>query len=70
MEFIVDALPLKLIEMNSTMMGNYIKFCADQLLISRSYQRQYKIGNPLKWMEMISLQGKTNFFEKRIVEYS
>ena len=52
------------------MMCDYIKFCADQLLIALGYQRHYKIGNLFEWMEMISLQGKTNFFKKRIGEYS
>ncbi len=64
MEFVVDALPIKLIRMNSAMMCNYIKFCADQLLITLGYQCHYKVGNPFEWMETISLQGKTNFFEK------
>jgi ribonucleotide reductase beta subunit family protein with ferritin-like domain len=58
MEFVVDALPVELIGMNSTMMCNYIKFCADRLLITLGCCRHYKTGNPFKWMEMISLQGK------------
>jgi ribonucleotide reductase beta subunit family protein with ferritin-like domain len=70
MEFVVDALPVELIGMNSAMMYNYIKFCADQLLITLWYQCHYKVGNPFEWMEMISLQGKMNFFEKRFGEYS
>jgi ribonucleotide reductase beta subunit family protein with ferritin-like domain len=70
MEFVVNALPVELIGMNSTMMCNYIKFCANQLLIALGCQRHYKIGNPFDWMEMISIQGKTNFFEKRVGEYS
>ena len=70
MEFVVDALPVELIGMNSSMMCDYIKFCADRLLIALGYQRHYKIDNPFEWMEMISLQGKTNFFEKRVGEYS
>ena len=70
MEFVVDALPVELIGMNSSMMCDYIKFCADQLLIALGYQRHYKIGNPFEWMEMISLQGKMDFFEKRVGEYS
>jgi len=70
MEFVVDALPVELIEMNSTMMCNYIKFCADQLLLCLGCERHFKIGNPFEWMETISLQGKTNFFEKRVGEYS
>jgi ribonucleoside-diphosphate reductase subunit M2 len=65
MEFVVDALPVELIRMNSTMMCNYIKFCADQLLLCLRCDRHFKIGNLFKWMETISLQGKTNFFEKR-----
>jgi ribonucleoside-diphosphate reductase subunit M2 len=70
MEFIVDALPVELIGINSIMMCNYIKFCADQLLIALGCSRYYKIGNPFEWMEMINLQGKTNFFVKCIGEYS
>ncbi len=69
MEFVVNALPVVLIGMNSSMMCDYIKFCANRLLIA-GYQRHYKIGNPFEWMEMISFQGKTNFFEKRVGEYS
>ena len=64
MEFVIDALPVELIGMNSGMMCNYIRFCADQLLLSLGCGRHYKIGNPLEWMETISLQGKTNFSEK------
>ena len=58
MEFVVDALPVELIGMNSSMMCDYIKFCADRLLIALGYQRHYKIGNLFECMEMISLQGK------------
>jgi ribonucleoside-diphosphate reductase subunit M2 len=64
MEFVVDALPVELIGMNSGMMCNYIRFCADRLLLSLGCGRHYKIGIPFEWMETISLQGKTNFFEK------
>jgi ribonucleotide reductase beta subunit family protein with ferritin-like domain len=56
--------------MKSLMMCNYIKFWADQLLITLGCNRYYKIGNPFEWMETISLQGKPNFFEKRVSEYS
>jgi len=70
MEFVVDALPVELIGMNSRMMCNYIRFCTDQLLFSLGCGRHYKIENPFEWMETISLQGKTNFFEKRVGEYS
>ncbi len=56
--------------MNLPMMCNYIKFCADWLLVTLGCQRHYKTGNLFEWMEMISLQGKTNFFEKRVGEYA
>ena len=58
MEFVVDALPVELIGMNSGLMCNYIRFCADRLLLSLGCGRHYKIGNPFEWMETISLQGK------------
>ena len=70
LEFVVNALPVELIGMNSTMMCNYIKFCADRLLLTLKCKRHYNTNNPFEWMEMISLQGKTNFFEKRVGEYS
>jgi ribonucleoside-diphosphate reductase subunit M2 len=70
MEFVVHALPVELIGMNSGMMCNYIRFCADRHLLSLGCGRHDKIGNPFEWMETISLQGKTNFFEKRVGEYS
>jgi ribonucleoside-diphosphate reductase subunit M2 len=70
MEFVVDALPVKLIGMNSTMICNYIKFCADQLLLCLGCNCHFKIKNPFEWMETISFQGKTNLFEKRVKEYS
>ena len=66
LDFIVDALPVELFGMNSTMMCNYIKFCADRLLFAFGCRHHYKVGNPFKWMEMISLQGKTNCW--RILE--
>jgi ribonucleoside-diphosphate reductase subunit M2 len=69
-EFVVDALPVELIGMNSSMMCDFIKFCADRLLLSLGCDRHYRVGNPFEWMETISLQGKTNFFEKRVGEYS
>ncbi len=70
MEFVVDALPVELIGMNSGIMCNCIRFCTGQLLLSLGCGRHYKIGNPFEWMETISLQGKTNFSEKRVGEYS
>lgn len=69
-EFVSDALPVELIGMNSTMMCQYIEFCADRLLAALNVPKVYKATNPFEWMEMISLQGKTNFFEKRVGEYS
>ncbi|CAJ1949592.1 unnamed protein product [Cylindrotheca closterium] len=70
MEFVSDALPVELIGMNSTLMTEYIKFCADRLLGSLGCARHYNTKNPFEWMESISLQGKTNFFEKRVGEYA
>ena len=69
-EFVQDALPVELIGMNSSLMCNYIEFCADRLLQSLECPKQYNATNPFEWMEMISLQGKTNFFEKRVGEYA
>ena len=69
-EFVRDALPVELIGMNSVLMSNYIEFCADRLLQALDCPKFYKTANPFDWMDMISLQGKTNFFEKRVSEYS
>lgn len=69
-EFVSSALPVELIGMNSTLMTQYIKFCADRLLISLGCDKKYNVMNPFDWMESISLQGKTNFFEKRVSEYA
>lgn len=69
-DFIQDALPVELIGMNSGSMCRYIEFCADRLLTALGYQKLYNVTNPFEWMDMISLQGKTNFFEKRVGEYS
>ena len=68
-EFVSDALPVELIGMNSKLMGQYIEFVADRLLFALGYQKYFHTQNPFEWMEMISLQGKTNFFEKRVGEY-
>ena len=67
--FICDALPVSLIGMNKEMMSEYIEFCADRLMLSLGCSKLYGTANPFDWMEMISLQGKTNFFEKRVSEY-
>ena len=69
-EFVRDALPVELIGMNSRLMIQYIEFCADRLLVELKCDKLYNTANPFDWMDMISLQGKTNFFEKRVSEYS
>jgi ribonucleoside-diphosphate reductase beta chain len=68
-EFIVDALPVNLIGMNSKMMSQYIEFVADRWLTELGCDKYYNATNPFDFMEMISLQGKTNFFEKRVGDY-
>ncbi|MBP6794458.1 MAG: ribonucleotide-diphosphate reductase subunit beta [Saprospiraceae bacterium] len=68
-EFVSDALPVKLIGMNADLMCQYIEFVADRLLVSLGNEKIYNVENPFPFMEMISLSGKTNFFEKRVGEY-
>ena len=68
-EFITEALPVSLIGMNSKLMSQYIEFVADRLLVSLNQEKYYNVSNPFDFMDMISLQGKTNFFEKRVAEY-
>jgi ribonucleoside-diphosphate reductase beta chain len=68
-EFVTEALPVGLIGMNADLMSQYIEFVADRLLLSLGLQKHYKAQNPFDWMELISLQGKTNFFEKRVGDY-
>jgi ribonucleoside-diphosphate reductase beta chain len=68
-EFVRDALPVSLIGMNADWMCQYIRFCADRLVYQLGYEKPYGARNPFDWMELISLQGKTNFFEKRVAEY-
>merc|ERR1712198_730439 len=68
-EFLTDALPVKLIGMNCDLMSTYIKFVADRLLTELSCQKIYNVENPFDFMENISLDGKTNFFEKRVGDY-
>lgn len=68
-EFVLDALPVKLIGMNGELMCQYIEFVADRLLNALGYSKIYQVQNPFDFMELISLQGKTNFFEKRVSEY-
>ncbi|GAA5994395.1 ribonucleotide-diphosphate reductase subunit RNR2 [Rhodotorula paludigena] len=69
-EFLTEALPVKLIGMNSDLMCQYIEFVADRLLVSLGNDKIYNRENPFDFMEMISMEGKTNFFEKRVSEYS
>jgi ribonucleotide reductase beta subunit family protein with ferritin-like domain len=69
MGFVSESLPVELIGMNSGLMSQYIRFVADRLLYSLGVPKHYHDENPFEWMEMISLQGKTNFFEKRVAEY-
>jgi len=68
--YITEALPAALIGMNNKMMSTYIEFVADRLLHELGYKKLYNVENPFDWMQMISLQGKTNFFEKRVAEYA
>jgi len=66
---VTDALPVELIGMNSKLMSQYIEFVADRLLYALGVPKHYNVTNPFEWMDMISLQGKTNFFEKKVAEY-
>jgi ribonucleoside-diphosphate reductase subunit M2 len=69
-EFICEALPCRLIGMNSQMMTQYIQFVADRLVVQLGYDKIYNVANPFDWMELISLAGKTNFFEKTVSDYA
>jgi ribonucleotide reductase beta subunit family protein with ferritin-like domain len=69
-EFICEALPCRLIGMNSKLMSQYIEFVADRLSLQLGYDKIYNSSNPFDFMEMISVEGKTNFFEKRVSEYA
>ncbi|KAJ3606569.1 hypothetical protein NHX12_026090 [Muraenolepis orangiensis] len=68
-EFLTEALPVKLIGMNCDLMKQYIEFVADRLIVELGFNKIYKVENPFDFMENISLEGKTNFFEKRVGEY-
>ena len=68
-EFICDAFLVALGSMNGALMGQYIEFVADRLLMALGCRKMYNAANPFDWMELISLQGKTNFFEKRVGDY-
>ena len=69
-EFINEAIPCRMIGMNSNMMSQYIEFVADRLALQLGNDKIYNSSNPFDWMEMISLEGKTNFFEKVVSDYS
>lgn len=68
-EFVCEALPVDLIGMNKRLMSQYIEFVADRLLVALGNDKHFLATNPFDWMEIISLQGKTNFFEKRVGDY-
>ncbi|WP_130735796.1 ribonucleotide-diphosphate reductase subunit beta [Flavobacterium sp. J27] len=68
-EFVTESLPVSLIGMNATLMTQYLEFVTDRLLVELGCERVYNASNPFDFMDMISLQGKTNFFEKRVAEY-
>jgi len=68
-EFLTDALPVNLIGMNCNLMCRYIEFVADDLLTELQFEKYYNVENPFDFMENISLEGKTNFFEKRVGDY-
>ena len=68
-EFITESLPVSLIGMNANLMTEYLEFVADRLLQQFGCEKEFNTKNPFDFMDMISLQGKTNFFEKRVAEY-
>ena len=68
-EFITESLPVSLIGMNAGLMTQYLEFVTDRLLVELGCERVYNTANPFDFMDMISLQGKTNFFEKKVSEY-
>jgi ribonucleoside-diphosphate reductase subunit M2 len=69
MKFVSESLPVELIGMNSKLMAQYIKFIADRLLFTLGVPKHYGVENPFEWIDMISLQGNTNLFEKRVGDY-
>ena len=69
-EFVTESLPVSLIGMNAKLMTQYLEFVTDRLLVELNCEKQYNVTNPFDFMDMISLQGKTNFFEKRVGEYA
>jgi len=69
-DFICESLPCRLVGMNADLMSQYIEFCADRLAVQLGADKIYDTSNPFTWMELISVQGKTNFFERRVGEYA
>lgn len=69
-EFVCESLPVALIGLNATSMTQYVQYIADHMLASLQMPKLFRVENPFGWMETISMQGKTNFFEKRVGEYS
>ncbi|AGE56281.1 ribonucleoside-diphosphate reductase small subunit [Paramecium bursaria Chlorella virus NE-JV-1] len=69
-EFIIDAIPCRMIGMNQELMSQYIEFIADRIFAALGYPKQYNAANPFDFMELISLEGKSNFFERRVSEYA
>ena len=69
-EFICDALPCRLIGMNSILMTQYIQFVADRLIVQLGYEKIYNVPNPFEWMELISIESKANFFESNVSSYA
>lgn len=70
LQFVNEALPVSLLGINKQEMSLYVQYIADHMATSLGYEKIYEVDNPFQWMEIISLQGKTNFFEKRVSEYS
>ena len=68
-DFVHQALRVDIIGMNASLMQQYVEYVADHLLTSLQYKKTYNVSNPFEWMDLISLEGKTNFFEKRVGEY-
>jgi ribonucleoside-diphosphate reductase subunit M2 len=68
-EFLTEALPVRLIGMNADLMAIYIQYVADRLLVALGLDKTWNVENPFDFMDLISLQGKTNFFEKRVSDY-
>jgi ribonucleoside-diphosphate reductase beta chain len=67
--FVADSLKIELIGMNAKSMSEYIEFVADRLIVALGYKKIWNTSNPFEWMDIISLQGKTNFFERRVGDY-